>query len=65
MPNDGKGIVLLPGERETISMPGNKMSFVRAIQAARACRGLGTFRAPQAGGHVARLDALRAGAPPL
>jgi quercetin dioxygenase-like cupin family protein len=25
---DGKGIVLLPGERETLSMPGNKMSFV-------------------------------------
>jgi quercetin dioxygenase-like cupin family protein len=25
---DGKGIVLLPGERETISMPGNEMSFV-------------------------------------
>lgn len=26
--NDGKGIVFLPEERETISMPGNKMSFV-------------------------------------
>jgi quercetin dioxygenase-like cupin family protein len=26
--NDGKGTVLLPGERETISMPGNKVSFV-------------------------------------
>jgi quercetin dioxygenase-like cupin family protein len=25
---DGKGIVLLPGARETISMPGNKMTFV-------------------------------------
>ena len=25
---DGKGAVLLPEERETISMPGNKMSFV-------------------------------------
>jgi quercetin dioxygenase-like cupin family protein len=25
---DGKGIVLLPGEGETVSMPGNKMSFV-------------------------------------
>jgi mannose-6-phosphate isomerase-like protein (cupin superfamily) len=25
---DGKGMVLLPGEGETISMPGNKMSFV-------------------------------------
>lgn len=28
MANDGKGIALLPGERETISMAGNKMSFV-------------------------------------
>ena len=28
MATDGKGMVLLPGERETISMPGNKMSFV-------------------------------------
>ena len=28
MSNDGKGIVLLPGERETILMPGNKLSFV-------------------------------------
>ena len=28
MANDGKGITLLPGERETISMAGNKMSFV-------------------------------------
>ena len=28
MVNDGKGTVLLPGERETISMPGNKLSFV-------------------------------------
>lgn len=28
MANDGMGIVLLPGERETISMPGNKMSLV-------------------------------------
>jgi quercetin dioxygenase-like cupin family protein len=28
MVNDGKGTVLLPGERETISMTGNKMSFV-------------------------------------
>ncbi len=28
MANDDKGTVLLPGERETISMPGNKMSFV-------------------------------------
>src|ERR671917_831613 len=28
MANDGKGIALLPGKRETISMPGNKMSFV-------------------------------------
>lgn len=28
MATDGKGAVLLPGERETISMPGNKMSFV-------------------------------------
>jgi quercetin dioxygenase-like cupin family protein len=28
MATDGKGDVLLPGERETISMPGNKMSFV-------------------------------------
>jgi quercetin dioxygenase-like cupin family protein len=26
--NEGKGIALLPGERETISMAGNKMSFV-------------------------------------
>jgi hypothetical protein len=25
---DGKGIVLLPREGETISMPGNKMAFV-------------------------------------
>ncbi len=25
---DSKGTVLQPGERETISMPGNKMSFV-------------------------------------
>jgi quercetin dioxygenase-like cupin family protein len=25
---DGKGIVLLPGDRETISMPGNEVSFV-------------------------------------
>jgi quercetin dioxygenase-like cupin family protein len=25
---DGKGMVLLPGEGETVSMPGNKMSFV-------------------------------------
>jgi quercetin dioxygenase-like cupin family protein len=25
---DGKGTVLQPGERETISMPGNKVSFV-------------------------------------
>ncbi len=30
MANDGKGAVLLPGERETISMPGNKMSFVHS-----------------------------------
>lgn len=28
MATDGKGIVLLPGESETVSMPGNKMSFV-------------------------------------
>jgi hypothetical protein len=28
MANDGKGTVLLPGERETISMPRNKVSFV-------------------------------------
>ena len=28
MTTDGKGTVLQPGERETISMPGNKMSFV-------------------------------------
>ena len=28
MATDGKGMVLLPGGRETISMPGNKMSFV-------------------------------------
>jgi quercetin dioxygenase-like cupin family protein len=28
MATDGKGTVLLPGERGTISMPGNKMSFV-------------------------------------
>ena len=28
MRTDGKGTVLQPGERETISMPGNKMSFV-------------------------------------
>ena len=28
MANDGMGIVLLPGEPETISMPGNKMSLV-------------------------------------
>lgn len=28
MANDGMGIVLLPEERETISMPGNKMSLV-------------------------------------
>ncbi len=28
MANDGKDTVLLPGERETISIPGNKMSFV-------------------------------------
>ncbi len=28
MANEGKGIVLLPGERETISMPGNEVSFV-------------------------------------
>ena len=28
MANDGKGTMLLPGERETISMPGNKLSFV-------------------------------------
>ncbi len=28
METDGKGIVLLPGERETISMPGNEVSFV-------------------------------------
>src|SRR5215217_9560470 len=28
MANDGKDIVLLRGERETISMPGNKISFV-------------------------------------
>ena len=28
MATDGKGIVLLPGEVETVSMPGNKMSFV-------------------------------------
>ncbi len=28
MANDGKGIALLPGERATISMAGNKMSFV-------------------------------------
>lgn len=28
MANDGKGIMLLPGECETISMPGNKMSLV-------------------------------------
>jgi quercetin dioxygenase-like cupin family protein len=26
--NESKGIALLPGERETISMAGNKMSFV-------------------------------------
>ena len=25
---DGKDTVLLPGERETVSMPGNKVSFV-------------------------------------
>jgi hypothetical protein len=25
---DGKGIVLLPGEGETVSLPGNKISFV-------------------------------------
>src|SRR3712207_4379938 len=29
MANEGKGIVLLPGERETISMPGNEVSFVQ------------------------------------
>ena len=28
MATDSKGTVLLPGERETISMPGNKVSFV-------------------------------------
>ena len=28
MAADGKGIVLQPGERETISMPGNEVSFV-------------------------------------
>ena len=28
MATDGKGTVLQPGERETISMPGNKVSFV-------------------------------------
>ena len=28
MATDGKGTVLLPGERGTISMPGNKISFV-------------------------------------
>ena len=28
MANDDKGIALLPGDRETISMVGNKMSFV-------------------------------------
>lgn len=28
MANNGKGIVLLPGEGETFSMPGNKMSFL-------------------------------------
>jgi quercetin dioxygenase-like cupin family protein len=28
MATAGKGDMLLPGERETISMPGNKMSFV-------------------------------------
>ena len=28
MANDGKGIAILPGERETIPMAGNKMSFV-------------------------------------
>jgi hypothetical protein len=26
--NNGKGVVLLPGEGETFSMPGNKMSFL-------------------------------------
>lgn len=28
MATDGKGIVLLPGERETISMPGNKLTLL-------------------------------------
>ena len=28
MTTGGKGALLLPGERETISMPGNEMSFV-------------------------------------
>jgi quercetin dioxygenase-like cupin family protein len=28
MANEGKDIVLLPGERETITMPGNEVSFV-------------------------------------
>lgn len=28
MANNGKGVVLLPGEGETFSMPGNKMSFL-------------------------------------
>ena len=28
MATDGKGIVLLPGEGEPVSMPGNKMTFV-------------------------------------
>ena len=29
MAADSKGMVLLPGERETISIPGNKVSFLR------------------------------------
>ena len=28
MATDGKGIVLLPGEGETVSLPGNTISFV-------------------------------------
>lgn len=28
MANNGKGVVLLPGEGDTFSMPGNKMSFL-------------------------------------
>jgi quercetin dioxygenase-like cupin family protein len=57
MASDGKGMVLLPGERETISMPGNEVSFVHREQdsAYSMVEWASEPRAPGSSVHIHRL----------